>query len=408
VLSKLSDDIKQYLVVTGNYWAFTLTDGALRMLVVLHFHGLGYSPLQIAMLFVFYEFFGVVTNLIGGWLGARVGLNRTMNIGLILQVLALSMLLVPAGMLTVAWVMAAQALSGIAKDLNKMSAKSAIKMLVPGHQQGNLYKWVALLTGSKNALKGVGFFLGGVLLTTLEFRGAVGAMAAALLMVWLLSLFLLKKDLGKASQKSRFSDILSKSAAVNRLSLARLFLFSSRDVWFVVALPVFLAQTLGWDHWQTGGFLAAWVILYGFVQAIAPRITGRAQDRENHAPGRSAALLYACVLAVVPAGIAIGLQAELNTFAVIVVGLLCFAVVFAVNSSLHSYLIVSYARDDGVSLDVGFYYMANAMGRLIGTILSGWVFQLAGLTACLWISCGLVVAAALATATLPAPQLRST
>ena len=408
MLGNLSDDIKQYLVVTGNYWAFTLTDGALRMLVVLHFHGLGYSPLQIAMLFVFYEFFGVVTNLIGGWLGARVGLNRTMNIGLILQVLALSMLLVPAGMLTVAWVMAAQALSGIAKDLNKMSAKRAIKVLVPGHQQGNLYKWVALLTGSKNALKGVGFFLGGVLLTTLEFRGAVGAMAAALLMVWLLSLFLLKKDLGKASQKSRFSDILSKSAAVNRLSLARLFLFSSRDVWFVVALPVFLAQTLGWDHWQTGGFLAAWVILYGFVQAIAPRITGRAQDRENHAPGRSAALLYACVLAVVPAGIAIGLQAELNTFAVIVAGLLCFAVVFAVNSSLHSYLIVSYARDDGVSLDVGFYYMANAMGRLIGTILSGWVFQLAGLTACLWISCGLVVAAAQATATLPAPQLRST
>ena len=62
----------QYLVITGNYWAFTLTDGALRMLVVLHFHQLGYSPLQVAMLFLFYEVFGVVTNLVGGWLGGKM------------------------------------------------------------------------------------------------------------------------------------------------------------------------------------------------------------------------------------------------------------------------------------------------------------------------------------------------
>ncbi len=215
MLSRLSPDVRQYLLITGNYWAFTLTDGALRMLVVLHFHQLGYSPLQVALLFLFYEIFGVVTNLVGGWLGARIGLNRTMNIGLALQVVALSMLLVPGAWLTVPWVMSAQALSGIAKDLNKMSAKSSIKLLVPGDQQGALFRWVAALTGSKNALKGVGFFLGGALLAWIGFGKAVAAMAIALAVVWLLSLLLLKRDLGKAKAKPKFRDLLSKSLAIN-------------------------------------------------------------------------------------------------------------------------------------------------------------------------------------------------
>ena len=236
--------IRHYLVITGNYWAFTLTDGALRMLVVLHFHQLGYSPLEIALLFVFYEFFGVVTNLVGGYLGARMGLNRTMNIGLFLQIVALAMLAVPAAMLTVPWVMAAQALSGIAKDLNKMSAKSGIKLLVPDEQQGTLYKWVAILTGSKNTLKGVGFFLGGLLLMAAGFKGAVIIMAVALGLVWLSSLFLLGQDLGKSKAKPKFSEILSKSRAINVLSAARMFLFGARDVWFVVALPVYPAFLL--------------------------------------------------------------------------------------------------------------------------------------------------------------------
>jgi len=213
--ARLSPEVRQYLIVTGNYWAFTLTDGALRMLVVLHFHSLGYTPLQIAALFLFYEVFGVVTNLVGGYLGARLGLNRTMNLGLAMQVVALLMLTVPAAWLTVPWVMGAQALSGIAKDLNKMSAKSSIKLLVPDSQQGTLYKWVAILTGSKNALKGVGFFLGGALLTLLGFGGAVLAMAAVLAVIWIGSLVLLKKDLGKAKAKPKFKDILSKSQAIN-------------------------------------------------------------------------------------------------------------------------------------------------------------------------------------------------
>ncbi len=403
MLSQLSPAIRQYLVVTGNYWAFTLTDGALRMLVVLHFHGLGYSPLEIALLFLFYEIFGVITNLVGGWLGAHLGLNRTMNIGLGLQVVALAMLLVPAAWLTVPWVMAAQALSGIAKDLNKMSAKSSIKLLVPENAQGTLYKWVAILTGSKNALKGAGFFLGSALLMWLGFAGAVAAMAIALAMVWLLSLVLLKKDLGKAKSKPRFRDIFSKSRTINILSAARMFLFGARDVWFVVALPVFLSQTLGWNHSQTGGFLALWVIGYGMVQAVAPRITGKASGK---VPDGRAATGWAALLAGLPALIALGLMWGMDPAWALMGGLLAFGAVFAVNSSLHSYLIVSYAGQDGVSLDVGFYYMANAMGRLIGTLLSGWVFQMAGqgsigLQACLWISAAMLVLTVLISLGLP-------
>ena len=398
MLARLSADVRQYLLITGNYWAFTLTDGALRMLVVLHFHQLGYSPLQVAMLFLFYEIFGVITNLVGGWLGAHVGLNRTMNIGLALQVVALSMLLVPTAWLLVPWVMVAQALSGIAKDLNKMSAKSSIKLLVPNDQQGALYRWVAALTGSKNALKGVGFFLGGALLTAVGFAPAIAIMAAGLAVVWLLSLVLLKRDLGKAKAKPKFRDIFSKSRAINQLSAARMFLFGARDVWFVVALPVFLAASLGWDHWQVGGFLAAWVIGYGVVQSLAPYVTGR---RSGKVPDGRSALGWASVLALVPAAMAMLLIQGQSPQLVLIAGLTVFGVLFAINSSLHSYLIVSYAAEDGVSLDVGFYYMANAMGRLLGTVLSGWVFQRFGLAACLAVSAGLVAIAALASISLP-------
>jgi predicted MFS family arabinose efflux permease len=397
-LADLSPQIKQYLVVTGNYWAFTLTDGALRMLVVLYFHGLGYSPLQIAMLFLFYEVFGVITNLVGGWLGARLGLNKTMNIGLFLQIVALAMLLVPASLLSIPWVMAAQAMSGIAKDLNKMSAKSSIKLLVPAGAEGQLYKWVAILTGSKNALKGAGFFLGGVLLSVLGFQGAVLAMASALAVVWVFSLLNLREDLGKAKNKPKFTEIFSKSKAINYLSAARMFLFGSRDVWFVVALPVYLASTFGWDHWSVGGFLALWVIGYGIVQAFAPHFTGK---RSGKVPDGSAALKWAAGLAIIPALIALSLTLDWQTEAVLLVGLMVFGAVFAVNSSLHSYLIVNYAGEEGVSLDVGFYYMANAMGRLLGTVLSGWLYQSYGLAMCLWVSTGFIVLTVLISIGLP-------
>jgi predicted MFS family arabinose efflux permease len=398
MLAQFSPAVRQYLLVTGNYWAFTLTDGALRMLVVLHFHSLGYSPLAIAALFLFYELFGVVTNLLGGYLGARLGLNRTMNIGLGLQVGALLMLAVPAVWLTIPWVMGAQALSGIAKDLNKMSAKSSLKLLVPEGQPGTLYKWVAILTGSKNALKGVGFFLGGALLALLGFTSAVLLMAALLALIWLASVCMLQKDLGKAKAKPKFRQILSKSRAINSLSAARLFLFGARDLWFVVALPVYLSQVFGWDFWQVGGFLAVWVIGYGLVQSFAPALTGKAQGR---LPDGRSAFVWALLLAGLPALIALGLDSPLPAQWVLIGGLLLFGALFAINSSLHSYLILSYAKADGVSLDVGFYYMSNALGRLLGTLLSGWVYQAYGLAACLWISSAFVLMAALISIGLP-------
>lgn len=397
-LAKLSDEIRQYLIITTNYWAFTLTDGALRMLVVLHFYSLGYSPLQIAMLFLFYEIFGVITNLVGGWLGAHIGLNKTMNIGLLLQVVALSMLLVPSEWLTVIWVMAAQALSGVAKDLNKMSAKSAIKLLVPKEENGQLYKWVAALTGSKNALKGVGFFLGGGLLTLIGFKGAVLVMALGLMMVWIFSLFSLKQELGRAKNKPKFSHVFSKSQSVNVLSAARMFLFGSRDVWFVVALPVYLSTSFGWDHWYVGGFLALWVIGYGAVQGFTPRLTTRSKTR---LPDGKDALFWALALSLIPVLIAVALTYNWHKELVLIVGLMIFGVLFAINSALHSYLIVSYAGEDGVSLDVGFYYMANAMGRLIGTVLSGWLYQSYGLGFCLWVSALFIVITAVISLYLP-------
>ncbi|MGJ8648689.1 MAG: organoarsenical effux MFS transporter ArsJ [Marinomonas colpomeniae] len=404
MLSQLSQSVRQYLIVTGNYWCFTLTDGALRMLVVLYFYELGYGALDIALLFVFYEAFGVVTNLFGGWLGARWGLNRTMNIGLGMQILALAMLLVPATWLTVIWVMVAQALSGIAKDLNKMSAKSSIRVLVPKSESGQLYQWIALLTGSKNALKGIGFFLGGLLLTTVGFHQAILIMTLTLGLVWAFSLWQLKEDLGKSKSKPKFAEIFSKSREINILSAARMFLFGARDVWFVVALPVYLSSQFGWDHWTVGGFLALWVIGYGIVQSLAPHITGK---RSKQIPSAKIITLWALALTVLPAGIAIGLQLSFYPQITLLGGLIVFGAVFAVNSSLHSYLIVQFASKEGVSMDVGFYYMANAMGRLIGTLLSGWIYQEYGLISCLWVSFGFLLLTSVISLWLPKQKLNT-
>jgi len=388
-------DLRNYTLVTGAYWGFTLTDGALRMLVLLHFHELGYTPVQIAFLFLFYEFFGVVTNLVGGWIGSHLGLQITLFSGLALQVVALSALALlhptwPVA-LSVAYVMGAQALSGIAKDLTKMSSKSAIKVLIPEDAQGALFKWVAILTGSKNALKGVGFFLGGLLLTWLGFRPALLAMAAGLALVLVLSVMSLPKEMGKAKTKVKFSRIFSKSREINLLSAARLFLFGSRDIWFVVGLPVFLSASLDWSHPQVGGFLALWVIGYGGVQALAPNLLKR--GLAGGTPQGGTASVGAFALAGLTVLIALGVGAGLSPWLTVVAGLALFGIIFAVNSAVHSYLVLAYTESDQVALNVGFYYMANAMGRLVGTLLSGVVFQFAGLTGCLWVSAAFVVTA---------------
>ena len=391
---------RNYLIVTGGYWAFTVTDGAIRMLVVLYFHLLGYSPFEVAMLFLFYEFFGIVTNLVGGWLGARIGLNLTMHIGMGLQVVALLMLAVPDVWLSVPYVMAAQALSGIAKDLNKMSAKASVKMLAGDGGESQLFRWVAVLTGSKNALKGVGFFVGAALLEWISFRGAVVILAGLLLLVLIVTAVLLPKGVGKMKSKPKFTQVFSNKPAINWLSAARFFLFGSRDVWFVVGLPVFLYAVLGWSFTWVGGFLALWVIGYGIVQANAPRLIRKSHHGQG--PGGRTARLWACILAVFPAAIALGLHYGLDPTLVLVSGLALFGVVFAINSAVHSYLILAYADFDKVAMNVGFYYMANAGGRLTGTILSGWVYQTQGLTGCLWWSTVFVLAAAVLSYKLPA------
>lgn len=396
--------LRNYLIVTGGYWAFTITDGAIRMLVVLYFHLLGYSPLEVAMLFLFYEFFGIVTNLVGGWLGARIGLNMIMHVGMGLQVIALMMLTLPDAWLSVAYVMTAQALSGIAKDLNKMSAKASVKALAGEGGDFGLFKWVAVLTGSKNALKGIGFFVGAALLDQLGFRGALTTLAGVLAAVLVTTVFALPSGVGKMKSKPGLSQVFSNRAEINWLAAARFFLFGSRDVWFVVGLPVYLYSVLGWGFTEVGGFLAAWVIGYGVVQASAPELLRR--KRHGGVPGGTAARRWGFVLSLVPAGIALGLQHDLDPGLVIIGGLVLFGIVFAINSAVHSYLILAYSELDRVSMNVGFYYMANAGGRLTGTVISGWAYQTQGLEGCLWWSAGFLCLAVLLS--LPLPEIEAT
>lgn len=387
--------IRQYATVTAAYWAFTLTDGALRMLVLLHFNQLGYTPVQLAFLFLLYEFFGIVTNLVGGWLASRTGLRFTLVLGLMLQAgaLALLALLNPSWgtVASVAYVMSCQALSGIAKDLTKMSAKSAVKVLVPRGDDSGLFKWVAILTGSKNALKGAGFFVGGVLLSLLGFTGALLAMAGGVLLVLGFVVTTLPASIGQAKKKAAFSGILSNSRGINRLSLARVALFAARDVWFVVSVPIFLASVLGWSFAQVGGFMAVWVIGYGAVQSASPvllrSVTG------GSAPTAELTSMLGFALAGVTMLIPSGLALHWPPAVTMLGGLALFGAVFALNSSVHSYLVLAYSESDRVSLSVGFYYMANACGRLLGTLLSGVLYQAWGVSASLW---GAVVLAGVA------------
>lgn len=397
--------VRNYALVTLAYWGFTVTDGALRMLVLLYFHTLGYTPLEVAMLFLFYEVFGIVTNLFGGWIGAKFGVKLTLYGGIGLQIVAL-LLLMPvdeawAVAIAVPYVMLAQALSGIAKDLTKMSSKSAIRLVIPKEAQSSLFKWVAILTGSKNALKGVGFFLGGLLLSVFGYPRALMIMAAGLFLV-LLSSRWLPSGMGKIKAKVKFRQLFSKSSEINSLSAARFFLFGARDVWFVVGLPVFLYGGLNWSFEQVGGFLATWVIGYGIVQSLAPALLRRFGSGQP--PQASTIRFWTGFLVAIPGAIALALQLGYPPGHTIIIGLMVFGIVFAFNSAVHSYLVLAYTEDDKVSLNVGFYYMANSGGRLAGTVLSGLVFQFYGLVGCLWVSTLFVLLAELITLKLPNPK----
>nr|WP_174830533.1 organoarsenical effux MFS transporter ArsJ [Ruegeria sp. HKCCA4812] len=381
-----------YIAVTAAYWAFMLTDGALRMLVLLHFHTLGFSPVQLAYLFVLYEIAGIVTNLSAGWIAARFGLTSTLYAGLGVQIVALLAMTQLDPNWTVAasvtFVMIVQGASGVAKDLAKMSSKSAVKLLAPS-EGGALFRWVAVLTGSKNAVKGLGFLLGAAMLATLGFIPAVLAMAAALAVILVAVMLFMPAGLPKGRKGAKFSEVFSKSANVNWLSAARVFLFGARDVWFVVGIPIYFYAVLsdGTEEgnraafFMIGTFMAVWIILYGAVQANAPRIL-RASDRTEGdliRAARSWAAILFCVPAALTLAVLLSNGPETWLTLTLVAGLLVFGAIFAVNSSLHSYLILAFTRSERVTMDVGFYYMANATGRLAGTVLSGLTYQVGGL-----------------------------
>lgn len=410
-----AEGLSAYIAVTAAYWAFMLTDGALRMLVLLHFHTLGFSPVQLAYLFVLYEIAGMVTNLCAGWIAARFGLTSTLFAGLGIQVLALLALaqLDPGwaiGM-SVAYVMAVQGASGVAKDLAKMSSKSAVKLLAPT-EGGGLFRWVAVLTGSKNAVKGLGFLLGAALLALYGFVGAVLGMAVILTVILIAVYLAIPPGLPKGRKGAKFSEVFSKSSNVNWLSAARVFLFGARDVWFVVGIPIYFYAVLS-DGSEAGNraaffligtFMALWIIIYGAVQAAAPRILRAASrpEAELVSTARRWAWALAAVPAVLTAAALVSSQGGTVFTVVLVAGLLVFGVIFAINSSLHSYLILAFTKAERVTMDVGFYYMANAGGRLLGTVLSGLTYQVGGLSLILGTATVMVLLSALAAARLDA------
>ncbi len=402
------EGLSAYIAVTAAYWAFMLTDGALRMLVLLHFHTMGFSPVQLAYLFVLYEIAGMGTNLAAGWIAARFGLTSTLYAGLALQVGALLVLTqldpnwaIPA---KVVFVMVVQGASGVAKDLAKMSSKSAVKLLAPS-EGGGLFRWVAVLTGSKNAVKGLGFLLGAALLATLGFVWATLAMAIVLAVILVAVILFMPPGLPKGRKGAKFSEVFSKSANVNWLSAARVFLFGARDVWFVVGIPIYFYAVLsdGTEDgnraafFMIGTFMAVWVILYGVVQASAPKIL-RASERSEgdliHAARSWAAALF-CVPAALTIAVLLSPGPQTWLTVALVLGLLVFGAIFAVNSSLHSYLILTFTKSERVTMDVGFYYMANATGRLLGTVLSGLTYQIGGLPLVLGTAAVMVALAAL-------------
>ena len=396
-MTKRPDGFGAYITVTAAYWAFMLTDGALRMLVLLHFHSLGFHPIQLAYLFLLYEFMGIVTNLSAGWIAARFGLSKTLYGGLFLQISALMGLsqLDPTWAVgtSVIFVMAAQGLSGVAKDLTKMSSKSAVKLLSPNGKNNQLFKWVTALTGSKNAFKGFGFFVGAALLAAFDFNVVTLGMAVGLLIILLGALIFMPPGLPVGNKKAKFSQVFSKDSNINRLSAARFFLFGARDVWFVVGIPIYFHAVLTGDFNLTpresffivGGGMALWIVGYGAIQAAAPRLL-RAKDKPLEILVRLTCT-WAGILTVIPmllVGASIfGNNGEIWLSITLVLGLMLFGAVFALNSALHSFLILAFSNSNRVTMNVGFYYMSNAAGRLLGTLLSGLSFQFGGLTLCL-------------------------
>ncbi|HYI00970.1 organoarsenical effux MFS transporter ArsJ [Hyalangium sp.] len=392
-------DAARVLSITLPYMGFELTDGAIRMMIVLTFHEMGYSAFQIAGLFLLYEIAGIVTNFVGGWLGSNLGLEKILVAGLALQVVAMGMLTVGQSWLTVPYVMITQGLSGMAKDLVKVSSKSSLKFIIPDKSDSALFKWVSIITGSKNALKGVGFFLGGVLMVVTSMQVAMAIMAVCLAVGIFFTLPALPKNLGRSHKPLDIRSQFKKTKAIHVLSGARFFLFGSRDVWFVIGLPVFLQEVLGWSYTFTAGFMGAWIIGYGMSQTAVSRFFDG--GRLAISMGHESVAFWTASLILFPTLIILALSVGFDPGFVLMVGLMGYGVFFAVNSIIHSFLVLVYSDHKKASADVGFYYMANAGGRLAGTLLSGWVYQTQGFVGCLIWSCAFLIAASLVSLLLP-------
>ncbi len=396
---------RSYLLVTVCYWAFTISDGALRMLVLLHLHAQGQTAWALALLLVPYEVAGVVTNLIGGFLGARFGLKLPLILGLALQAIACGLLAVDAAMLTIAYVMMTQVLSGIAKDLTKTSAKAYVRALMPEDRSSALFRLVAIMTGSKNTMKGLGFFAGGAMLSWCGFAHTNLGLALLLILSVGLTWSLVPRVAGRPTVRLR--SVFQQDRVMLWLCVARAFLFGSRDAWFAVALPLYLIA-YGWSSWQVGAFLAIWVIVYGVVQASAPSMM-----KSKDAKASVSHVLKFTGLLALPLLVTGGfVYASVQPIFSLMLGLCVYGGVFAVTSSLHSWLAVALHDDERTAERVGFYYSANAVGRLSGTLVSGGLYALApspaiGLTSCLLASVLAVALACMGTMLLRREQMRA-
>ncbi|TPX61762.1 hypothetical protein SpCBS45565_g07185 [Spizellomyces sp. 'palustris'] len=414
--------MKDFYVIAAGYILFTLTDTAVRMIVLFGLWQRHFQALNIAIMFSSYEALGVVTNLFGGIMGSRLGLRFCLLLGLLLQLVGISLLFVldrqdvsqwsQAGV--TGYVVFAQSFSGAAKDLVKLAGKSSTKLATKAAKSREadagdpLFKLVAWLTGAKNSVKGLGFLIGAVLINYAGLWRALLVMVVLTLLplpgvwMWLDPRLGISKD----QQRLTLREIFDKGRDVNMLSLARVFLFGSRDLWFEIALPIWLRAQFDWNFTASGAFLAVWIIIYGAVQTITPQYILKPLKMY---PFKRAKLLviWTGLLMIITAAIAAYLTAVRNkpitdqktaTLLIISIGLAVFAFVFAVNSSIHSYLIVAYAAKDKVAINVGFYYCANAFGRLTGTLLSGFMFQYYGIWVCIWTSVGFLAICTIITA----------
>ena len=378
-------NLKNFLIITNTYLFFSLTDGAIRMIVLLHFFHLGFSPLSLAFLFLLYELVGVITNLVGGWFASFYGIKRMFTFGVLLQIFGLFFLSFysPSWEIysSIIWVMIAQGISGIAKDISKTSSKSAIK-IVSGDGKGILFKWVSWFTGLKNASKGLGFFVGSLLIEIIGFQYSLYILIF-FLSICLFFLFFLDSEIGVLKTSKNLKQFFSKSKNINILSIARLFLFGSRDMWFVVGLPLFL-YSAGWSFWHVGSFLAFWIIGYGFCQSSIPFLITRSTD--GLTLEISSAKFWVFMLTIIQLVLLILINLNVQYISpekILIFGLLIYGGVFSINSALHSYLILAYSRNSSVAEDVGFYYSSNALGRFFGTFLSGYLYQTVGISGCI-------------------------